>query len=346
MVKRINFVILVYVCSLGTLVAQDIHLLQFNASPQNLNPSQTGLFDGDWRFVGNYRNQWKAIPVPFNTYSIAADTRIMPTPPVLKPMFKNAVPGVGLLVNSDIAGDSKLQTTQVYLSISYIKQLSKDSTHFLSFAIQPGFTSKGFNTSDLSFDSQFDGNAYNPNLGTGENFSTTSFGYFDVGTGLTYAWKKNSRTRMNVGFSVFHLNTPEQTFFDNKNIELDVKTNFNARVHYPVAERIDIEPSFLYQQQGKFKEFTIGLFGKYYLHPIYGMETAVSLGAYNRAKDAWVAAARLHYRSFIVGVSYDINSSNLNAATNNRGAFELSVIYIYKKIKPFIAKHRVCPIYM
>ena len=47
-----------------------------------------------------------------------------------------------------------------------------------------------------------------------------------------------------------------------------------------------------------------------------------------------------------VGVSYDINTSKLTAATNGRGGFEISVIYIFKKIVPFVAKSRVCPIYM
>jgi len=46
----INYQLLIINC-----FGQDIHLSQFNASPQNLNPAQTGLFDGDWRFVGNHK---------------------------------------------------------------------------------------------------------------------------------------------------------------------------------------------------------------------------------------------------------------------------------------------------
>ena len=41
-----------------------------------------------------------------------------------------------------------------------------------------------------------------------------------------------------------------------------------------------------------------------------------------------------------------INTSKLIEATNRRGGFEISVIYIFKKVTPFIAKKRVCPIYM
>lgn len=90
----------------------------------------------------------------------------------------------------------------------------------------------------------------------------------------------------------------------------------------------------------------IGVYGKYYLAPINGAATAVSLGLFNRAKDAWVVVAKMDYRNFNVGVSYDVNISDLTTATNKRGAFELSIIYILKKEIPFIAKYRVCPIDM
>ena len=56
--------------------AQDIHFSQFNNSPLNLNPAQTGLFNGDWRFVGNLRNQWSSVPVPYRTFSLSTDTTL------------------------------------------------------------------------------------------------------------------------------------------------------------------------------------------------------------------------------------------------------------------------------
>lgn len=330
----------------NTVSAQDIHLLQYNSSPQNLNPAQTGLFNGDWRFVGNYRNQWSAIPVPYNTYSISADTRLNRISTPMSQKKLKGTPGLGLLINTDKAGDSKLKTTQIYLSTSYIKKLNKDSTHFISIAIQPGVTTKSFNTADLTFDEQFNGSSYDASLSNGENFPSTSFTYFDIGGGVTYYWEKSPRKKVNIGISSFHLNQPKQSFFYVKDIKLDVKTNISGIAEFPVSSRIGILPSFLYQRQGKFQETLLGVFGKYYLKSIDGMTTAVSLGAFARAKDAFVVVANMDYRNFNVGVSYDINTSNLKEATNNRGAFELSIIYIFKKLIPFVAKKRVCPIYM
>jgi hypothetical protein len=129
-------------------------------------------------------------------------------------------------------------------------------------------------------------------------------------------------------------------------IKLDIKTNISGIAELPVTEKIGVLPSFLYQRQGKFSETIVGAFGKYYLPSIDGMTTAVSAGVFYRAKDAFALAANMDYKNFNVGVSYDINTSKLAEATNNRGAFELSIIYIFKKIVPFVAKKRVCPIYM
>lgn len=319
--------------------AQDIHFSQFNASPQNLNPAQTGLFDGDWRFVGNHRSQWSVIPVPYTTYSLATDTR-------LKTKLQNSVPAVGMIVNTDKAGDSKFSTTQVFASASYIKKLSSDSTNFISIAVQPGVTTKSFNVNALTFDNQYNGDQYNAALASGENFNTTRITYFDLGAGIAYLWRKTQRTKINIGFSAFHLNKPKQSFFDNRDIKLDIKTTLSGLAEFPVAEQLDVVPTFLFQSQGKFRETVVGLIGKYYLKPVNGIPTAISLGGFYRLKDAFIVVANMDYRNFNIGVSYDVNTSKLIAATNHRGGFEISVIYIFKKIAPFVAKKRVCPIYM
>ena len=249
-------------------------------------------------------------------------------------------------MNTDKAGDSRFSTTQVFVSGAYIKKIGADSTHFVSIGFQPGFTTKSFDINALTFDNQYDGDNYNAGISSGENFSKTRINYLDLGGGLTYLWKKTQRTQASVGFSAFHLNMPKQSFFNDKDIRLDVKTILNGIVQFPVAAQLDVLPSVMYQRQGKYKETVLGLFGKYYLQPFNGMTTALSLGAFYRMKDAFIVVANMEYRNFNVGISYDVNTSKLTEATNNRGGFEISVIYIFKKEVPFIAKKRVCPIYM
>ncbi len=323
----------------GNISAQDIHFSQFNASPQNLNPAQTGLFDGDWRFVGNQRSQWASVPVPYRTYSLSTDTR-------LKKSFLGGTIALGLIANTDKSGDSKLSTTNVYASASFIRKLNRDSTHFISVGVQPGVTTKVFNPSALTFDSQYDGDSYNPALPSGENFTNYRITYFDAGAGIAYLYRKNKRLFANIGVSALHLTRPKELFFGNSGSRLDIKTTVSGIVEFPVSEKLDIVPTCLYSHQGKYDETVAGGFAKYFLTPVDGMTTAVSLGGLYRFKDAFIIAGNVDYRNFNVGVSYDVNTSKLIAATNYRGGFEISVIYIFRKIVPFVAKKRVCPVYM
>src|ERR1043165_647291 len=226
--KKQNIILFFVLLSAGIAVGQDIHYSQFNNSPYNLNPAQTGLFDGDYRLAANFRSQWSVIPVPYRTFSLGGDYR-------LKTKLQNDVPAVGALINTDKSGDSKFTTTQILLSGSYIKKLTKDSTHFASLGIQPGITSKSFNVAALSFDNQYDGDSYDPNLPSGENFPKTRMTYFDMGVGLAYLYRKNHRMYVNAGYSLLHLNRPKQSFFNNDDIRLDAKHNISGIESIPVT---------------------------------------------------------------------------------------------------------------
>ncbi len=61
--------------TLAILPAQDIHFSQFGNAPINLSPGLNGVFGGDLRFVGNYRNQWRSVPVPYLTFSGTLDNK-------------------------------------------------------------------------------------------------------------------------------------------------------------------------------------------------------------------------------------------------------------------------------
>src|ERR1700679_3781535 len=58
-------------------IGQSIHFSQYYNAPMLLNPANTALMpDYDYRFGMNYRNQWAAVPVPYNTFSAFADFKV------------------------------------------------------------------------------------------------------------------------------------------------------------------------------------------------------------------------------------------------------------------------------
>ncbi|HQQ95111.1 MAG TPA: type IX secretion system membrane protein PorP/SprF, partial [Bacteroidia bacterium] len=67
---RLRSGILLVLIFYGTLYkAQDVHFSQYYFSPLSLNPANTGNYDGNYRFFGNYRSQWREISEAYDTYS-------------------------------------------------------------------------------------------------------------------------------------------------------------------------------------------------------------------------------------------------------------------------------------
>ena len=117
--------------------AQDIHFSQFNAAPLDLNPANNGLFDGDYRFILNHRNQWSSITLPYNTYSGSFDM-VLPTDQWKIKNLPTGIWGAGIVFNDDKSGDGQLNLIEAKVSLSYTQKINKDSSMFLTFAIQPG----------------------------------------------------------------------------------------------------------------------------------------------------------------------------------------------------------------
>jgi type IX secretion system PorP/SprF family membrane protein len=320
-------------------VAQDIHFSQFGYSPLNTNPGNTGFFDGDVRAGGNYRSQWWDVPgLPYKSYSFFVDTR-----QGQKKLGSDRV-GLGFLFNYDVAGDSKYGTTQLYVPLSYIKKVNKDSSFLAGISLQPGISSTGFKTAALTFETQYNGSSYDENLPSQENFSSTNQTKFDLNLGAFTQYTFGNRKYVQGGFSYYHILPQKLSYFNNTSIILHRKLNAYVNINYAVAATIDVSLELLYSRQGKFQELLSGANLKYIFETKH--HQAVFIGAYIRPGDAFIGRIGMEYKSWRYSMSYDINTSGFKAATNGKGALEFGVIYILKKVVPFVPKKRVCPVYM
>jgi len=321
----------------GIVHSQDIHYSQFNASPLNLNPALTGMFNGDLRFVANHRRQWKSVTTPYNTFSGSFDMGI------------NGLSGsrnrynAGILINNDKAGDSELSLFQVALNLSAIRALDKDSKHFLGVGIQAGYSRRSINYSSLTFDEQYTGDSFDPNAGNFETLAGGNHGYGDFGAGISWNMRATERTQLGAGISFQHINRPNDSFLGSK-VKMFPRMQLNLNADFAVAERFDLVPSVLYMSQGSFRELTGGTSVRYRISELPGRQYAFLLGAWLRKSDAFIASAGIDYNNLKVGVSYDFNTSDLNRASNGKGGYELSLIYIIRKVKPIGIKPP-CPLY-
>ncbi len=333
-----NFYFLFFCLALIKLSAQDIHLSQFWANPLYLNPAQTGMFDGDYRVAAAYRNQWRTVPVPYSTVSFCGDTKI-------KNVFsQHSTVGVGLVFNNDVSGDSRYSINQFYIPLSYIQTFKRDTNLSISLGISPGVSNLAFNTRKLSYDNQFDGDAYNPSLPTGENYPTQSKTYFDIGTGLTAQYKLKHACYISIGTSLSHLTRPNISFFKSEGVNLYTKTNTYASIKYPLKAFLFLHIDAMYEKQGPFHETVLAGRVGYVVNKEYNV--SVNAGISTRIGDAAIFLLGMDYKNLRVGMAYDINTSKFNAATNKRGAIEVCLLYIIKKPPMFVPKKRSCPVYM
>lgn len=317
--------------------SQDIHFSQFNFSPLNQNPANTNLFNGDYRFVANYKNQWPTVPVKFNTFSASADMNFVT-------LNNNDRIGGGLLFYFDRVGDSRFTTLNTALSVSYTYNFGKNSQHALVYGIQFGVGNRSFNYANLNFDNQWNGDAFDQNIPINEDFGATKINYFDLGSGLAYRWDKSERTNITVGFSVMHLNSPNQSFYNDKAVKLNPRFTVHTRAQVKVSKRFDILPELMWQRQDTKQEFLFGAHAKYHMPVKIPHSVALNFGMYGRIVDATWLMAGVDFDNLQVNLSYDINLTALKNASRYNGGIEVSVIYIMAKVKK-ISKP-VCPSFL
>lgn len=323
-----------FTCSI---VAQDLHYSLFDMTPLNLNPATAGQFDGDYRFVGNHRHQWKSVTVPYTTFSVAAD---------VNDFFKGKNFHTGIQINQDRAGDSRFNTFMINWSLAYSKYMNSDSSFVLTGAIMPGVANRSIDYTDLRFDNQYNGWTYDAALSNNESFQRESRTYFNLAAGIYGSYEVDQDKKFNGGFSLFNLTSPKQSFFNEDAIKLDTRWVFHGGADIMVTDKIDALPSFQIMGQGTYKEILFGSKVRYTLQDMRGVYRAVYGGIYYRNKDAGYIMAGLDYDNWKFGLSYDVNLSSLKPASNGRGALEFALIYILKIYNPEIVQRRICRDYM
>ena len=315
--------------------SQDIHWSQFNDNPIFQNPANAGHFNGDIRFIGNYRDQWRSVTVPFSTIALSTDTKIY--------NYKNI--GYGINFFHDVVGDGQFRTIELQGNIAYHLKLSSDSMHNVRLGLNFGMNHRQLNYDQLYFDNQFDGISYNPSLSSGENFQTDSKTNVSLGLGAVYQYYINERFNFTGGVGAYNLNKPHQGFF-NEDIRREIRTNVFIKGIYKLNHDLDLVPGVNLSLQGKYREFVIGSSVKYTLIKRLGEYRAVYAGIWYRNKDAAFLSVGMDYQSWFVGLSYDINFSKLVPASHARGGIEIAVRYILNRFKPKKITHRICPDYI
>ncbi len=320
----------------GSLKAQDYHFSQYFDTPLLVNPSLTGVFNGDQRAILYYRDQWSSVMTnPYRSFGFSFDTRIW------KNADETGYLALGINAMKDKAGASELSVTQGLLSLAYHQQIGM--TSLLSAGIQGGFTQRTLNQANLVWDNQYDPNAggFDTNLPTGETSIYEGFGHADMAVGLLYSYfspetnsSSNDGVRFNLGGAFYHFNRPDKSFTELFDHKLYSKIVVHGRALIGLAQsNLAIAPNFMYQMQGPNTEILAGLGFRFMLqeqsrYTGFMKESALTLGCLTRINDAIIPYIAFEFANYSIGVSYDTNISSLRRATNSVGGFEVNLRYI------------------
>lgn len=323
---------------------QDIHLSQVINNPLNVNPANTGGYDGYERLVMNYRTQWVSVGAPYNTFGFSFDM------PVFQGKGDKAHIGLGLNFFSDKAGDSKFGISQGNLSVAGIVPVDKNNRLIAGMSF--GVAQRSADISTLQWESQFNGTEHDPTLPSLENNTLSSFAYLDIGTGFRYEYTNTNShfkgwdvKRASVGVAYFHVNKPQLYYFSGGEEILHAKLVVHGMGEFDLPNTtFGVLPFFTHFSQGPYKETNIGCLVRMELNPgtkITGLLTESSLyfGAQMRLNDAIIPQVMYNFSSFSLGLSYDVNISTLKTVSRGLGGFEISLKYHH--LKGALFKRRV-----
>ncbi|MBT8196404.1 MAG: PorP/SprF family type IX secretion system membrane protein [Bacteroidia bacterium] len=318
--------------------AQDLHFTQNHYIPAYTNPAYSTLFNGDYRFSGIIRNQWRSVTKPYTSTALGFDGKLQ------RQYINNMNLGGGIVILNDQAGDSQYSTTGSLFNLNASFNPGNDSVHFVYVGLQPGIFQRSINFDKLKFDNQYNGSIFDPTLPTGEQFGSSNFTYFDLGLGLAWHYVINDRLNTTLGYSQQHLNKANQTFFDNVEVPLQQKKSITADANYVINNLFTVQPMFLYQEQNEFNQILTGGLINYKMTNPKLQNAVIQTGFLYRNKDAFSVLMGYRFNNYNFGLAYDINVSSLSQASNGRGAIEFGINYIITTVKP-ICDIKVCPIY-
>ncbi len=311
--------------------AQDVHFTQIQYFPLILNPAMAGA---NYAISGNliYRNQWRAIASPYNTFGLSVDGRIKKSP-------KGHFFAGGIKFFNDNSGDLSLKTNDVTLNGAYHLRVNKGQ--YFGLGIYAGIIQKSINMNNAKWGSQYDmaNGQYNPALSSNENYASNSYIVPDAGLGFTYTYdntegfyrKGNQNIKFNVGISAFHVNMPAATFLKNSKDKMYIRYVGFANGDIGIGKsNFAASPLLVLQLQGPSTELLTGLYGKYIFSKQQQGKSggSVAIGSIYRNRDAVTTNIVLEYDSYTIGFSYDINISKLKTVSRGRGAMEIFLRYV------------------
>ncbi len=325
--------IIVCLCSQENLKAQDIHFSQYYASPVTLNPALTGLMDGCYRGSINYRNQYPQLYKTYSTVAASFDAAL------LKGGRMPGFIGVGMWFYNDRQGDGPLNDLSIHGLAAYHLDVTGDGRYLVSLGTSFGWNQKSLDFASLLFSEQQVGQVLDPNASNGEPIQVQRFNNFNASAGGSFSVNVNDNVGVLFGMGIFNLLTPKETYLNDNSNDLGMRYLAHFSVRYFVNDKIILTPRGIYMTQTGASTYVLGSTVGYIFNDARGgygrssRSSAIYGGLSYRWADALILTIGFQVNELKAGLSYDINVSSLNQASNGIGGLEFSLVYERKCYK-------------
>lgn len=343
MKKNFYILTIIWVVSIAKVFAQDPVFSQFYATPTFLNP---GLIADNAGINASINSRFNTNS-QLSSYNLNQLSIIVPFE--IGDIFSNLVTrkehrsGAALSVYREGTGDeSQLNTMGLLLTLSHSIQLQKE--HFLSLGIQGGYIYKK-QGDDFMWGSQYEEDyGYNSNIEPSLGDINLTSDFPTINAGLVYFYNSSSLVdyfkKFNfdafVGVSVYNLNTPNQSFYENAESDLPMTLKVHGGLKYYTNKYFYLFPNVLWVRQNANNQINLGTYAS--------IKTAKSrkednndfntiIGVWYRVGDSFIASLGLQIKQVKLAVSYDFNASSFEYNNRGEGALEISLKYTVKNAK-------------
>lgn len=316
--KFLAFVLML--CCFQRLKSQDPHFSQYFSSPLSLNPAYCGFFEGPQRLSMNFRNQWLGAGDPFTTATLSFEQRLIDQN---KNPYDNW--GLGIMAMYDRTANGSYNSNYLNVSTAYHKQLDEDGFQHLGIGFQGSIGSRRLDYSKIAFNEQFTSRGFDLTLNNGENFLNKSVNYFDGNLGILYNYHGPFK-RFYAGASLYHFTQPSISFLGNTPYTLPMRVTLHTGASWLLGSHSEVYVSGQIMKQGTSSNKVVGMA---YGHSLYSNDDAIVLyaGLWLRFNDAVYPYVGYKWENFQLGLSYDLNTSGIQATATRNKSFEISLIY-------------------
>lgn len=314
-----------------------MHFTQYHLAPALLNPASTGgMANWDTRIGLLYRDQWRSVPVTYQTAHFFYDRKLQ------QPLLPKGDLRVGGHFTHDRAGDSQLSWSQIGVNVAYEYPLNREHHLRIGLGMQAG--QRAFNVEQLQFGDQYNGEVFDPGQLSAEQLSTQSNGFASFQSGVSWFYLANgTRTVAEVGAAIFHLNQPTISFVDGPGVVLPARIAAHSDIIVEFQDDWDWTAYVHWLQQGPYAEYLAR--GGLRYHTSYQEEPLIiGAGLGYRLGDAWIPQIEVWYQAWRLSLVYDINISSFQTATLGRGGPELALHYYLKQARP-PDEFKSCPLF-